>query len=64
MEETTPVLDFRGLVKILDGRGGLYRISRSVEPKFEMPAFMEHDRAAGTGAAAVKEQMAHPAILP
>ena len=33
--------DFRGLVKILEERGELYRISRSVEPKFEMPAVME-----------------------
>lgn len=33
--------DFRGLVKILEERGELYRISRPVEPKFEMPAVME-----------------------
>jgi 3-polyprenyl-4-hydroxybenzoate decarboxylase len=32
---------FRGLVKILEERGEFYRISRSVEPKFEMPAVME-----------------------
>ncbi len=36
-----PVQDFRGLVKILEERGELYRISRPVEPKFEMPAVME-----------------------
>ena len=35
------MLDFRGLVKILEERGELYRISRAVEPKFEMPAVME-----------------------
>ncbi len=33
--------DFRGLVKILEERGELYRISRPVDPKFEMPAVME-----------------------
>lgn len=33
--------DFRGLVKILEERGELYRISRPVEPRFEMPAVME-----------------------
>lgn len=33
--------DFRGLVKLLEERGELYRISRPVEPKFEMPAVME-----------------------
>jgi len=36
-----PVQDFRGLVRILEERGELYRISRPVEPKFEMPAVME-----------------------
>ena len=35
------MLDFRGLVKLLEERGELYRISRPVEPKFEMPAVME-----------------------
>jgi 2,5-furandicarboxylate decarboxylase 1 len=35
------VHDFRGLVKILEERGELYRVSRPVEPKFEMPAVME-----------------------
>lgn len=33
--------DFRALVKILEDRGELYRISRPVDPKFEMPAVME-----------------------
>lgn len=33
--------DFRGLVKMLEERGELYRISRPVEPRFEMPAVME-----------------------
>ena len=33
--------DFRGLVRILEERGELFRISRPVEPKFEMPAVME-----------------------
>lgn len=33
--------DFRGLVRILEERGELYRISRPVDPKFEMPAVME-----------------------
>ena len=33
--------DFRGLIRILEERGELYRISRSVEPRFEMPAVME-----------------------
>ena len=33
--------DFRGLVKLLEERGEIYRISRPVEPKFEMPAVME-----------------------
>ena len=35
------MLDFRGLVKLLEERGELYRISRPVEPRFEMPAVME-----------------------
>jgi len=35
------VHDFRGLVSILEERGELYRISRPVDPKFEMPAVME-----------------------
>ncbi|MEO8444608.1 MAG: UbiD family decarboxylase [Gammaproteobacteria bacterium] len=33
--------DFRGLVKILEERGELDRISRPVDPRFEMPAVME-----------------------
>ena len=33
--------DFRGLVKLLEERGELLRISRPVEPRFEMPAVME-----------------------
>ncbi len=33
--------DFRGLVKILEERGDLYRISHPVNPRFEMPAVME-----------------------
>ena len=33
--------DFRGLLRILEERGEIYRISRSVEPKFEMPAVMK-----------------------
>ncbi|MBN8279659.1 MAG: UbiD family decarboxylase [Gammaproteobacteria bacterium] len=35
------MLDFRGLVKLLEERGELYRISRPVEARFEMPAVME-----------------------
>ena len=35
------MLDFRSLVKLLEERGELYRITRAVEPKFEMPALME-----------------------
>jgi len=35
------VHDFRGLVRILEERGELYRITRPVDPKFEMPAVME-----------------------
>jgi len=35
------VQDFRGLVKLLEERGELYRISRPVDPRFEMPAVME-----------------------
>ena len=35
------MLDFRGLAKLLEERGELYRISRPVDPKFEMPAVME-----------------------
>jgi len=35
------VHDFRGLVRILEERGELYRIRRPVDPKFEMPAVME-----------------------
>ncbi len=35
------MLDFRGLVRLLEERGELYRISRPVDPKFEMPAVME-----------------------
>lgn len=33
--------DFRGLARILEERGELYRISRPVDPRFEMPALME-----------------------
>jgi UbiD family decarboxylase len=35
------VLDFRGLVKLLEERGELYRISRPIDPEFEMAAVME-----------------------
>ncbi len=34
--------DFRTLLDILEDRGELYRITRPVEPRFEMPAVMEH----------------------
>lgn len=33
--------DFRGLARILEERGELYRIKRPVDPRFEMPALME-----------------------
>ncbi len=32
--------DFRGLARLLEDRGELYRISRPVDPRFEMPAVM------------------------
>lgn len=35
------MLDFRGLVKLLEERGELHRISRPVDPEFEMAAVME-----------------------
>jgi len=35
------VTDFRSLVKTLEERGELTRISREVDPRFEMPALME-----------------------
>lgn len=34
------MLDFRGLVKLLEERGEIYRISRPVDPEFEMAAVM------------------------
>jgi 2,5-furandicarboxylate decarboxylase 1 len=35
------VLDFRGLIRLLEARGELYRISRPVDPEFEIAAVME-----------------------
>ena len=35
------MLDFRGLVSLLEQRGELYRISRTVDPEFEIAAVME-----------------------
>lgn len=35
------MLDFRGLIKLLEQRGELYRISRPVDPEFEIAAVME-----------------------
>ncbi len=35
------MLDFRGLIRLLEQRGELYRISRPVDPKFEIAAIME-----------------------
>ncbi len=35
------MLDFRGLIEILESRGEIVRIRRSVDPRFEMPALME-----------------------
>lgn len=34
------MLDFRGLVTLLEQRGELHRIRRAVDPRFEMPALM------------------------
>ncbi len=33
--------DFRSLVRLLEDRGELHRVSRPVDPRFEMPAVME-----------------------
>ena len=35
------MLDFRGLIRLLEQRGELYRISRPVDPEFEIAAVME-----------------------
>ena len=35
------MLDFRGLVKLLEARGELHRIRRPVDARYEMPALME-----------------------
>ncbi|MCL4790770.1 MAG: UbiD family decarboxylase [Gammaproteobacteria bacterium] len=35
------MLDFRGLARLLEERGELYRISRPVDPEYEMAAVME-----------------------
>ncbi|MFZ1624309.1 MAG: UbiD family decarboxylase [Gammaproteobacteria bacterium] len=35
------MLDFRGLIRLLEQRGELYRISKPVDPEFEMAALME-----------------------
>lgn len=35
------MLDFRGLIKLLEQRGELYRISRPVDPEYEIAAVME-----------------------